>query len=899
MSTFLTTGALKEDIIEITASATPLVLTSLSPAIIHVKGITTQLIILPKATTLENGIHYFIINDSTGPVTVNDYSYSIMGVIYKGFSLNLYLCSNALPAGSWVSSTVDPSLFNDKNLKLIGGGFWSWDYATTTLSFTADAYIIVDGLLPTANTIALTSVVLTSNEVAYVIFNRDIGGPPLTIQTCLPSAIPTTNNSVFIIAYTDGNDVIVGHSFRLTDGQSSELDQGISTQTRALLGSGITPSSSSPDWALHGAPLRTIASTSLPIIDSIASIDREFDNYFGQLRLNQGGSANIISITGADRTVLTGQVLSQSLGARVLEFLGANINFTTGVILDALSNPLGLNFTPYSVPIGQYFWYCIQIAYKGTNADGSSYAQIRVGQAASSNANDLLAPYPQFPSLFQTNPLGLVQVYNNAGNIEVFKIRQLGVGSGGGGSGSGGGLTSVRAMDLTTSVLPTGTTLTVDGVSIAEEDTILYGNAALNRVYKVTGIGTSISFEALSVFTNGNTVPQVRDPILVREGTSTNCTIWFANPALTPPWERVAGIADNVWTGSTPYTTPSFDGTLSTADTNLKLALDTIDKYFRGLQLRSSSVYPHRVKILSSSTSKTDLTTLSFTIADRLMSFSGAEIDFQAGNIYASDGVTVIGTFPPYVISTGSFFWYTIGFNSTATGIDNTINPQIVIEYATNTGITALLAPKPSITARYTLGAVVVQGLGGINIAPVTQASIVYLGQFTGYTALEATVAQNTLDIAALQAFISSMPMEEVFMAGVGGQSVFNLTLFSLNASNTILDADFYIDGRWQTQSITGDFLDGGAVKKNSATQVQTAEVVPEGKLFAVLKRTMGGGYPLVDLTAITVNLGFVTPKSVGTLARPAASFILKDTITADIWQLQVVNGVFQVVKIN
>jgi hypothetical protein len=282
------------------------------------------------------------------------------------------------------------------------------------------------------------------------------------------------------------------------------------------------------------------------------------------------------------------------------------------------------------------------------------------------------------------------------------------------------------------------------------------------------------------------------------------------------------------------------------------------------------------------------------------MSFAGAEINFETGNIYAANGVTIIGTFTPYAIPQDDFFWYGVGFNSVTSGSDNTISPQIVIEFATGYDTTPTLAPKPSLTSRYTLGAVVVEGgTGGVGITPITQGSIIYLGQFTGLTALEATVAQNTLDILTLQAFVSSLPLQQKFEVGVGGQSVFNLTAFSVDPSNAMFDVDYLIDGRWQTQSITGDFLDGGAVRKNSSTQIETAEVVPEGKEFIVLKRTMTGGAPLVDLTGITVNLGFITPKTVGTLLRPASSLILKDKVTSDIWELEVSSGVLQAIKIN
>lgn len=1054
MSTFLTTGQLKQDIVEITASSsTPLALTALSPTIIRVKGTDTQQITLPNATTLETGIHYVIINDSSKSVTIKDFTAATLDTLTTGFTTTFYLSGKATSAGVWgkISSS---SLFGDKNIKLISGGSWSWDLGTQTLTWSSNAYVVVAGLTNASNTILGGSVVVPSGQVAYVILNKETGLPNLTISTAMPASVPTDNNNVLIIAYRDSNDIIVGNSStRLTDGQASEIDQGLSQNTRTLLGSGVAAATSYTDWPGRGAPLRTlIDSPTQGILDAIASMDTEIDKFFGQLQLKFGTIAtDVIDVTGTDRIMLNGEVLSQELGSKVLTFDGAAINFTTGVITTPLSGPLGLNFTPYAIPTSEYFWYCVLVEYTGTTALGQSTARVRVGLASGSNADPALAPFPQFPALFRSKPLGFIQVYNNAGSIELAGVRQLGVGSGAGGGG-GSGLISVRAADFVTTVLPTGATLTVDGVTIVNEDMVLYGNAALNRVYKVTGIGSSISFEEIGIFTNGSTVPQdgnqvavadgnsndvvwewdlgtatwtfislstenkqwlgldvptkiggsfstkvdplgqtnnvvvedetlektlkrldirpdvlkrVRvidltttilpttasvvidgvtlvngdkvlfgnvsllgiyqvlgigvgatwtqlnefggsltpsshDAVLVREGTEVNCTIWLYDSALTPPWHRVSGPSSTIWTGTTPYNTPSWDGTLSTADTNVKLALDTIDKYFRGLQLRRHLTDPKRVTILASATTKTDLTVLNFTVADRLLSFAGAEINFETGNIYASDGLTIIGTFPPQAVPASNFYWYAVGLNSTVAGSDNTISPQITIDFSTGTGVTPAAAPKPSLTTRYTLGAVVVQGgVGGIGITPITQASIVYLGQFTGFTALEAQVAQNTLDISTLQLYMASMPQQQKFVVGVGGQSVFNLTVFSVDASNAVFDVDYLIDGRWQTQSVTGDFLDGGAVKKNSATQVQTAEVVPEGKEFIVLKRTMSGGSPLIDLEGITVNLGFITPKTVGTLLRPASSLILKDKVTADIWELEVSNGVFQVVKIN
>lgn len=164
--------------------------------------------------------------------------------------------------------------------------------------------------------------------------------------------------------------------------------------------------------------------------------------------------------------------------------------------------------------------------------------------------------------------------------------------------------------------------------------------------------------------------------------------------------------------------------------------------------------------------------------------------------------------------------------------------------------------------------------------------------------AIAATVAQNSLDIATLQALVSTLPLEQSFIVGVGGQSIFDLTAFTIDASNSVFDVDYFIDGRWQQQSVIGDFSDG-AVRKNSTTEVETVEVIPEGKEFVVVKRTMSGGIPLVDLTGITVDLGFVTPKTVGTLLRPASALIVKDSVTTDIWKIQVTSGAIQLTKIN
>jgi hypothetical protein len=104
MGTFLTTGALKEDVVEIVSSVTPLVLTPNSPSIFHVTGVTNQIIQMPDATDLLSGIHYIFINNTTDFLTLQDSTTSEIKVLGPSLSSNLYLVDTSTPAGVWAES---------------------------------------------------------------------------------------------------------------------------------------------------------------------------------------------------------------------------------------------------------------------------------------------------------------------------------------------------------------------------------------------------------------------------------------------------------------------------------------------------------------------------------------------------------------------------------------------------------------------------------------------------------------------------------------------------------------------------------------------------------------------------------------------------------------------------
>lgn len=118
----------------------------------------------------------------------------------------------------------------DRTMKLIAGGTWSWTLGTNTLAWSANAFIQIAGLADSVNQIDTGSAIIAAGEVAYVDVSRVGPGGSLTVQIAdIASVTPDVNR--IIIARRDDNDIIVGnHSMRLSDGESKKLYAGLSDQ---------------------------------------------------------------------------------------------------------------------------------------------------------------------------------------------------------------------------------------------------------------------------------------------------------------------------------------------------------------------------------------------------------------------------------------------------------------------------------------------------------------------------------------------------------------------------------------------------------------------------------------------------------------------------------------------
>lgn len=133
--------------------------------------------------------------------------------------------------------------------------------------------------------------------------------------------------------------------------------------------------------------------------------------------------------------------------------------------------------------------------------------------------------------------------------------------------GSGTGLVKVDFIDPLATSLPTGPTVTFDGVSGQNGDLILFSNLASNnnRVYELSGVGSSIAFTAMDVFA-GEIDPSDGDMVVIRQGDAfaeqisifdgtnwkVNDTIRLFDGVSANFWElssiKVADIVDNTTT---------------------------------------------------------------------------------------------------------------------------------------------------------------------------------------------------------------------------------------------------------------------------------------------------------------------------------------------------------------
>jgi hypothetical protein len=83
----------------------------------------------------------------------------------------------------------------------------------------------------------------------------------------------------------------------------------------------------------------------------------------------------------------------------------------------------------------------------------------------------------------------------------------------------------VRVIDLLSTALPTGASITIDGETLNNNDYVMFIKPGIEGLYKVSGVGISVAFEKMPMF-KGIDAPVNGDLIRVEAGTDYLRTVW-------------------------------------------------------------------------------------------------------------------------------------------------------------------------------------------------------------------------------------------------------------------------------------------------------------------------------------------------------------------------------------
>jgi hypothetical protein len=322
------------------------------------------------------------------------------------------------------------------SMDLVNGGIISKGNLAVTSSTTGTSITLtgspdlskvsVGNTLVVGQTSTSITAVVDINKVLTVSPSLGVSGSgTVYLDTYAQGSLPNDPNN-FVLAVKVGSTIQVTARGDLEPGEStsSEIPVELLTFVGSTGETDSNPNYSSSDIVNQGSSLTS----------AIGKLDQHLSDVEDRLnQLNLSKHPGVLSkaiISAADVTMLSGSILSQELNTYILSFTGAVLNFSTGSILASDdSTALGINFTPFAVPVGEYFWYSVGIVTSTVDANNAITAQVQVTPAASANAVQANAPLPNFTT---SKNLGTVQVYNNAGNIELVAIRKLAPGSGGG-----------------------------------------------------------------------------------------------------------------------------------------------------------------------------------------------------------------------------------------------------------------------------------------------------------------------------------------------------------------------------------------------------------------------------------------------------------------------------------
>jgi len=272
-------NALDDGYSNITASGTSIVLTTASIRRFTITGSGGQVIKLPDATTLTSGaIFQFDNNQSSGAITVNNNSNTLIVSVPSGGFVLVNLLSNATSAGSW-----------DRHDQAPANVSWStntFDYAGSITSATWNGNVVqvnrggtgaatLTGYVKGSGTSALTaSSTIPTTDLSGTITNAQLANSAITINgssTSLGNSISV--GTVTSVGATAGTGISVTGS-PITSSGSLTITNTAPDQTVAFTnGTGISVTGTYPNFTVtntspsSGGTVTSVTGTS-PVVSS-------------------------------------------------------------------------------------------------------------------------------------------------------------------------------------------------------------------------------------------------------------------------------------------------------------------------------------------------------------------------------------------------------------------------------------------------------------------------------------------------------------------------------------------------------------------------------------------------------------------------------------------------------
>lgn len=674
------------------------------------------------------------------------------------------LLSRMLAPGTAILNWLPPGSAGDLADFLVIGGSGTIDWGKTSVgSLTLTGTVNLTNIFTaTPYTIAPGSYPMTEGDALYVVLDpSDLAPTPIVEQIPL---LPWNEMIGVIGIIVDGRfEPSMGSLRPMIVGEERVLGESLSISIKERLGV-----QDDVDFDAYSSTEHMNEADSYP--EALSNLDTAVQNIFGQIQMRpMSPISKRVAVSASDKTLLKGSVFGIKYKDRLVDFDGAIIDFGTGSITEVDgTTPLGENFTPVVPAAGMWRWYAVNLLPGVVTSENRLSVKLKVTAAGSDGATKSDAPRATFTN---QPDVGQVAVFSSDGaaisNIDYSNLLHLltnfssSEGSGGSANqilvsgstsydweaSSAGEFTfsaGLRIQDLSIGV----TWVPVAGGYAMAEGEALYvvlDTTALTPTPQVAAI------TALPVTQNIFVIGAIRDGLFVPTAGSLETlesgeTRDFGESLSTIQRARLGFVSDTQVDAYTSVKNINLNDNYPEAISNLDTVIAQI---LEQVQIVPKSPNSSRVAITGAYKTLLNGSVLGMQVENLLVSFDGAEIDFETGEVFEADGTSSLDfAFTPIVPAAGQWRWFAISLESADTDAENKLAFKVIVTPAAADGASQTAAPRAEFDSGPKIGQVAITSADGSSVEDIDQGNIVNLltldvGGGGGSTLLKGVAGEN------------------------------------------------------------------------------------------------------------------------------------------------------------